>query len=394
MLIEIIMPKIGFSIEEGKVEKWLKQEGDKVNAGEPLFEISSDKANVEVEAHSAGFLRKILVGEGDIVPVLNVIGYIGDMDESIPEDDVISQNKPIDAHPVKQVEIEPVQNVNMHVDKPKLSPRARKFAGDNDISTDRISMIPGTGVNGLIVERDLKALLVTKSAHTEAGEMITSSKYKQITAERLTRSIQEIPQFVTGVDVDATALLKFKERFNERKEKVRVSITCLLIKCVAKAISDNMNVNVSWNNGRISVLRDINIGIAIAAGNGLVVPVINGPDKKGVLEIAAELNRLTEKAKDGKLTPDDISGGTFTISNLGMFEVDSFQAIVNPPESGILAVGRINRKPAVAADGEIVSKPMMWLNLTSDHRVLDGVDAAKLLGKIKLYVEFPEMLIG
>jgi pyruvate dehydrogenase E2 component (dihydrolipoamide acetyltransferase) len=407
VITEITMPKIGYTMETGTIVKWFKQEGDQVSAGEVLLEISSDKANMEVESPVGGFLKKIAANEFDEVPVLQVIGYIGDLDDSVNEDGIEPEIQQQDTAATQtSIELKPV--VNTDVKTARLSPRAKKFARENEMSAEKIPAITGTGVNGLIVERDLKALRKDLQVSEESVEsvvpvdstgdpdekLIVPSRYKLVTAKRLTQSIQEVPQFTVGVDVDTSALNKFRGRLNEKAGNVKVSITTLLVKCVAKAISENMNVNVSWRDGKIAVLKNINIGIAVAAENGLVVPVINAPDKKGVLELASELKIMTDRAKAGKLTAEEMTGGTFTISNLGMFTVDSFRAIINPPESAILAVGRIVKKPVVTAEDQIMIKPMMWLNLTSDHRVLDGADAARLIESIKLYIEFPEMLIG
>lgn len=394
MITEIIMPKIGYTMEEGNIVKWLKQEGDRVDAGEAVLEISSDKATMEIEAPVGGILKKILAGEGDDVPVLQIIGYIGDPEDSISQDSINERGSSSESTEPKVAQPLPEQNPVLinNAKTERLSPRARKFIHENDISTEKIPSITGTGVNGLIVERDIKALLKDKKVISD-DEIITPTMYKLITARRLTQSIQEVPQFTIGVDVDASALIKFRERLNEKAVNMKVSITNLLIKCVAKAIRDNMNVNVSWRDEKIAVLKNINIGFAVAADNGLVVPVINEPDKMGLLEITSRMKELADKARTGKLAPEEMSGGTFTVSNLGMFTVDSFRAIINPPESAILAVGRIVKKPVAADDEQIVVKPMMWLNLTSDHRVLDGADSARLIESIKLYMELPELLI-
>jgi len=393
MLTKIIIPKIGYTMEEAMVVKWLKNEGDPVKAGDAVLEIASDKANIEIEAPAGGILLKILTAEGESIPVLQAAGYIGEANDALPgEDKPVKQDLP--AVTVEKIQDTPAANTKDNRAN-RLSPRARKFAREHALDEKDIGPGSGTGYNGLIVERDVAKLLdVQKTGFAKAdAEYITPSSYKQVTAKRLTQSVRDIPQFVTGAEVNAESLLRLKDRLQEAAA-ARISMTGLLVKCAACAIRDHMrSVNVSWADGKIALHPNIRIGVAVATDKGLVVAVVADPERKSLTEIALELKMLSEKAREGKLPAEEMTGSTFTISNLGMYEVDQFEAIVNPPESGILAVGRIIRKPVALKDDAVAVKPMMFLNLTSDHRVLDGADAAKFIGAIKKYIEFPELML-
>jgi pyruvate dehydrogenase E2 component (dihydrolipoamide acetyltransferase) len=395
MVKEITIPKIGYTMEEGMVVKWLKKLGDAVKAGEPVLEIASDKANIEVEAPDDGILLKILAEEGEYIPVLQAVGLIGDADDKVSGDAKTKDETPVAAVPeMKPASMVPaVENTNQGN---RLSPRARKFARENALTENKIPMEQGTGYKGMIVERDLKKLLDTPKAPAVVpanAQYRTPSTFKQVTAKRLTQSVQDIPQFFVGLDTNAENLLHLKQRIEEATQG-RLSITGMLVKCVSCSIRDHKEkANVSWDNGKIALHPAIRMGVAVATEKGLVVAVIDSPDKKSLSDIDTELKALSQKARDGRLSMDEMTGSTFTISNLGMYGVDEFNAIINPPESGILAVGRTVKKAVVLKDDTIAIKPMMHLNLTVDHRVLDGADAALLLGSIKKYIEYPELML-
>jgi pyruvate dehydrogenase E2 component (dihydrolipoamide acetyltransferase) len=401
MIKEITIPKIGYTMEEGMVVKWLKKEGDTVKAGEPVLEIASDKANIEVEAPDDGVILKLLAEEGEYVPVLHAVALMGEEGDMAGEaaamvepQSVVPESKTIAAETVK----DNTSGGN------RLSPRARKFARDNTMDAEEIQLHEGTGYKGMIVERDLKKMLDIRAAAAPAAstpamptagavDYITPSNFKQVTAKRLTQSVQEIPQFFVGMDTEAENLLLWKSRIEDASGG-RMSITAMLVKCVSCALRDHKEkANVSWDNGRIAVHPAIRMGVAVATDRGLVVPVIGEPDKKSLAQIDGELKTLSVKAREGKLSIEEMTGSTFTISNLGMYGADEFSAIINPPESAILAVGRTVKKAVVLKDDTVAVKPIMRLNLTVDHRVLDGADAARLLGTIKKYIEFPELML-
>lgn len=413
MITELTIPKIGYTMEEATLTMWLKNEGDRVEQGETVAEIESDKATSALESPVGGWLRRRLYEEGDIVPVTQCIAWIGGLDDPLPGEAAASM--PVATMPQPGSAAAPAGLVSpTPVDggTTRLSPRARKFAAENNIDVSKVPL-QGSGVGGIIVERDIRSLQAVKAPPAPSGSIETQpertvqkgtdgpdaptvsavSAYRLAAAKRLTRSAQEIPQFIVGVDADATALLSLKERLSGGTDK-KVSMTALLVKCAAQAIAENRNVNASWNDGNLLIFDRISICVAIATDVGLVAPVIHDAGAKGVYAIQSEIAELAHKAKEGVLTPEDISSGTFTVSNLGMFGVDSFEAIINPPQSAILAVGSAIKKPVVLESGKIVAKPMMRLNLTSDHRVLDGADAARFLGCIRRYVEQPELLIG
>jgi pyruvate dehydrogenase E2 component (dihydrolipoamide acetyltransferase) len=401
MVKEIVMPKIGYTMEEGMIVKWIKKVGDAVKEGEPVLEITSDKANMELEAPCDGILLKIMAEEEEYVPVLQPVALIGDMDEKIDEsgDAVKAPHVETEAKEVRSVPSMASSKDKIYGGH-RLSPRARKFAYENKISENEITMEKGSGYKGMITERDLKKLVdswakptMKQAVPLADAQYVVPSNLKQVTAERLTQSIQEIPQFFVGMDVDAQNLLNLKSKIEEVYNK-KCSITTMLVKCVSHVLSDHKEkMNVSWINGKIAVHPTIRIGVAVATDKGLVVAVIDEPDKKGLLQIDSELKTLAGKAKDGRLAVEETARSTFTVSNLGMYGVDEFNAIINPPESGILAVGRTVKKAVVLDDDTVDVRPVMRLNLTVDHRVLDGADAAQLLGSIKKYIECPELML-
>ena len=401
MITVIEMPALSSTMKKGKVVKWHKREGDFVEKGETLFEVETDKVNVEVESLVPGLLRKILLGEGIEVPVNTPIAIISDtMDEDISS--VIKAKPSVGVSPAKQ---EP-KEVKPRISKPKISPLARRIAEEEDID---IQTVQGTGPGGRITKQDIERVIAERSQtpskptkpeakyeiqpEFEGYEDIELTKMRKVTAQRLQKSKMTAPHFYVDVTADATAIAQLKEDLEKQSEKPAGKITFndILIKIVSQALKEFPMVNASFLKDRIRVHRAISIGVAVAVDDGLVVPVVRNADQKSISQISHEVTELARKARTKRLVPDEYMGGTFTITNLGMFGVESFHAIINPPESGILAVSAIIQKPVVV-EGEITVRPCVKLSLSVDHRVVDGAVAAQFLARIKELVESPSSI--
>jgi pyruvate dehydrogenase E2 component (dihydrolipoamide acetyltransferase) len=395
MATTVIMPKLGLTMTEGTIEKWLKQEGDRVEKGELLVEIITEKINFQYEAPASGILRKIFHHEGEVVPVATPIAIIAEESEVIPEAEAIKPE-------VLPGVIKPIA-IQKEMEKPPerifVSPIAKKIAHEKGID---LSSLKGSGPMGRIVKIDvLRAAerVVGKEtapiAPSPYGKTIPLKGIRRIIAKRMTESFQNIPHIYLSLEVDMTACLALRERLMEEIEKrvkVRLTLTDILVKVAASALKDHPIINSRIEGDQICLLEEINIGVAIALQDGLIVPVIRNADRKSLVEIATTLRDLTQKAREEKLCLEDVGGGTFTLSNMGMLGIDKFNAIINPPECSILGVGRTVEKPVVQ-EGEIKIKPMAWLSLSSDHRIVDGATAALFLNHIKKLLENPTLLL-
>jgi pyruvate dehydrogenase E2 component (dihydrolipoamide acetyltransferase) len=366
MIKEIIMPKLGETMEEGTITKWLKKEGDKVEKGEPIVEVMTDKANFEVESPAAGFLRSVVFPASEKpVPVIKVIGYVTDsMDEKLPE--IKEETKSVPAAP----DIKPA--VHAETVKAaaftgiKASPVAKKLAIERGVD---LSKVKGSGPGGRIVEKDIPE---------DSGEAIPLTGIRKIIAERMSKSKREIPHYYLQTEIDMTEAAKKKTR--------ETSYNDMIVRATAKVLEEFPNVNTLFENNRIKPQKKINIGIAVGMKNGLVVPVIKDANKKSLKEISEVAREIRGKAKKNSFTPDDFSSGTFTISNLGGYDIDTFIAIINPPQVAILAVGKIKEVPEVI-NGEIQVRKMMKVCGSFDHRVVDGAQGANFLYNIKKMLE-------
>ena len=392
------MPKLGMDMEEGVVGAWRKAEGETVQKGEILAEIESDKAMVEVEAPKSGTLLKIFCQEGDAVPCGTPIAFIGQPGEAIPDPAApVAAPAPVEAAPAPQTPVAaPV--AKREDGRIIASPRARRAAANGEVD---LSAVAGTGENGRIVEQDVLDYIASGAARGAAkktrvakDEIVPISGMRKVIASRMRASQQEMAQTNTRMDVDMTNMIAFRKQMNDRlaAQGIKVSYVDLLVAACAKALIENPEANCSWEADGIHFKNYANIGIAVDSKKGLVVPVVKDADILSIPEISKASRALINKARDGALKPDDMKGGTFTISNLGMFEVDSFTAIVNPPETCILAVGRIADR-AVVVDGQIVARPMMNLCLSYDHRAIDGAPSARFLQCVKHYIENPVWLL-
>jgi pyruvate dehydrogenase E2 component (dihydrolipoamide acetyltransferase) len=397
-MIKVIMPKLGLTMKDATIVRWLKAEGETVEKGEPLLEIETEKIATEVEAPASGVLRKILAPEGSIVPVIELIAIISEPGEELPApEQIIEDAERRVVTPVVEVE-KPALNVAE--EKVRISPLAAKLAEEHKID---ITKIKGTGPSGRIVKEDVlraieKAKAVPVVQPTEAlriAQVIPLTGMRKTTAERLSRSYREAVHVPMTIEVDMTETMNFRQKLLpevEEKAKISLSYTDILVKAVAVALKKNPIINSMLEGNQIKIIKDINIGVAVAVEDGLIVPVVRSADEKSPVEIALCLRDLTERARQHRLSPDDVSGGTFTISNLGMFAVDTFTPIINPPQGAILGVGVIKDKPVVI-NGQIAIRQLMTLTLVFDHRVFDGVPAAVFLKMLKEILENPSAYI-
>jgi pyruvate dehydrogenase E2 component (dihydrolipoamide acetyltransferase) len=350
-------------MREGTVGKWYKKEGDTVEKGEPIVEIISEKATYDLEAPASGVLRKIFVGEGVDAPVDAVLAVITAPDEGFSEMEIAKVPR----------EVEEEKRV-------LASPAAKRLAREYGVD---LSLVRGTGPEGRIVEEDVKRFVEeTRGALPKVREVIPLSGYRKTSAERVSTSFRTAPHSTIMMSVDTSKAALVHER-------LQVSYTAIIVGAATKALAENPIINSTVEGDEIKIFEDVNVGVAVATEHGLVVPVIRNADKKSLKEIDAAIKDLTEKARQGKLKKEEVTGGTFTVSNLGRYEVEFFTPIINPPEAAILGVGKIVEKPVVV-DGKVEVKPLMTLSLSYDHRIVDGAPAAKFLQKIKHYMESPE----
>jgi len=378
---KILMPKLSLTMKEGTVSEWFKKEGDMVEKGEPLVEVLSEKATYDVEAPASGVLRKILAPEGTDVPVAGTLGIITAPDEELPEIETVAAAPKIEAEEAVAVpEKKPVERIKERI---IASPAAKRLARENGID---LNQVRGTGPEGRIVEEDVMSLIEEVKVMPQVREVIPLTGIKKTAAERVSLSARTAPQSTISMEVDMSNAVKLRE-------KIHVSYTDMLVKAVVKALAEHPLINSALENEKIKIFADINVGVAVATERGLIVPVIYNSDRKTLEKIASVSKELIEKTKQGRLTKEELTGGTFTITNLGMYGVDVFTPIVNPPETAILGVGRVVERPVVV-DGQIVARPMMQLSLTFDHRVVDGAPAAEFLRKVKQVMESPDTLLA
>lgn len=407
MAVKVTMPVLGLTMTEGKIARWLKNEGDNIKKGEPLLEIATDKIVTEVESPGEGVLVKILYKEGTVVPVKKIIGIIAAENEEIDHilsevdtEDVVEpeQEKPKESLTAQNVATSAVPHQVSDGGRLKISPLARRVAAESGLKDSELYRITGTGPDNRIVKKDIHAYIEVKK-HQVQPETIREttveplSNLRSTIANRMGQS-WETPHFYLETEVDVSALLEMRKQINIKLEKEgkNISITDLLVKICGHALSIHTSINVSFSEKGIIHKGEINIGVAVAISEGLIVPVIVNADQKAITQIADINKILIDKAKKGNLTMDEVSNGTFTVSNLGMFSVDSFTAIINPPEAAILSAGSIIEKP-VAVNKEVIIKPCMRLNLGLDHRAIDGAQGAAFLSTLKEIIENPYLLV-
>src|SRR5438132_8580222 len=351
------MPALGMAQDTGKLVRWLRPPGASVTKGEPLMEIETDKVTVEIEAPADGVLAVLAAQEGDDVPVGQVVALILAPGEEPPSTRRVA-----------------------------ASPKAKRIAAAQGID---LSNLHGSGPGGAIVAADLEG--AGPPAGSAPPQVETGSIWRRM-AERTTAAWQSVPHFFLQRDVDASRLLSRRDEAREKAGLETVTIGDLIIRIAALALREHPQVNASWRDGEILPSPKIHVGFAVALEDGLVVPVVHDADRLALSELAVRRRELVDAAREHRLRPDDVGGGTFTISNLGMFGVDAFQAIVNPPQAAILAVGRI-RDRAIVLDGALVARPVLTMTMSFDHRVVDGARGARFLETLADYVEEPAALI-
>ena len=387
MATEVIMPALSPAQETGILIEWFKEEGDLIEKGEPLMEVETDKANVEVEATTTGILANITVNLGDEIPVGKVIALILADGESVPESkkEYSSSETKVSEEDTAQLQttisnpLDP--SANLPTNKIVASPKVRQYAKKEGID---LSFIKGSGPNGVILMEDV--LVNQSSTETEENDIPTSKGWR-LMADRLTESWSSAPHFNLVRHLDVSNLVTYKKQVQEKNSN-RLTYTDLLIKLVSITLKEHPRINASWIDNKIVKNSEINVGLAVDFDGGLIVPVIHKTDELSLGEITNRRKDLITRTQAGKLRSGDLDRGTFTISNLGMFDVDSFNAIINPPQAAILAVGRIVDK-VVPVDGLPEVRPILTLNLSFDHRVVDGVRGAEFLQTLSNLIQNP-----
>ncbi|MCX7706192.1 MAG: 2-oxo acid dehydrogenase subunit E2 [bacterium] len=385
MIREIIMPKLGETMEEGYIIKWLKNEGDSVKRGDTILEVMSDKTNFEVESQYDGYLRKILIQPSDKpVPVTTVIGYIADsMDEEIPliksTEDIPQpqQNEKKEEKTVAVIEkIHPKKRVI-------ASPAAKRLAEELGINLENIK---GTGEGGRIEKRDVEKFAEEFQREQVEAETQRLSPVRKIIAEKLLWSKQNIPHYYLSTKILMNNIERLKEAMNARGKDF--TYTDFILFFVSRILPDFQLINASFINDEIHLHNTVDIGIAVDTDNGLVVPVVRDVSNKKIEEISKLRNELVTKARSGQLKKEDVENCRFVITNLGMFGVLQFQAIINPPGTAIMAVGSIEKEPVILDDQIVIGKSM-WISLSLDHRIVDGAYGGKFLKRFKEIMENP-----
>ncbi len=421
MATKVHMEALSPTMEEGQVVTWLKAEGDAVAQGEILAEIETDKATMELVARGEGVLRKILVAEGVAAPVGDVIAVIGAADEDIaalvasvgggpaaptaPEtatgrpETAASQaggQPPVAAPPVSP-EAGPIAAAT--AGRIKASPVARRLAGELGVD---LAVVQGSGPNGRVIKRDVEAAAVAavpaavitpELPDTEFVDLPLSQMRKTV-ARRLAESLGPVPHFFLTVDVDMARALQARGRVNEllAAQGAKASLNDMVIKAVAVALTHHPECNAWWQGDSIRRFNRVHIGVAVAVPDGLITPVVRDAHAKGLGRISTEVRELAGRAREKKLQPHEYTGSTFSISNLGMFGIEEFTAVINPPEAGIIAVGAVEERP-VARDGELVVRPRMRVTMSCDHRVIDGAQGARFLATLKSFLEEPAAIL-
>ncbi|MEX2246456.1 MAG: dihydrolipoamide acetyltransferase family protein [Dehalococcoidia bacterium] len=423
MISEVVMPQMGADMTEGTVLRWLKYEGDPVTRGEIIAEIETDKANVEIEAFESGVFRKVLAAEGDVVKVGEVIAVIAAADDDIsqyaegaatPKAAPASNGhatRTASAPAVETAAVRPIEasapalpveaSAPAREGRVRASPLARRIAEERGVD---LRQLRGTGPDGRIVKRDVEAAVAPPpppvvptaapyAPPTPEAAPVAMSRMRQTIARRMSQSKREAPHYYLLMDIDMTEAAAFRAQINATQtDDVRVSVNDLIVRACALALQLHPMFNTTITGDEVTRHGVQNVCIGIALDEGLIAPAILDAGRKTLLQIAADAKDLAARAKGGALRPEEITGGTFTISNLGAYGVETLVAIIQPPQTAILGVGAVAPQPAVR-DGEVVVRQIMEVALSADHRVTDGAQGAQLLGDIKRLLEQPLLLI-
>jgi pyruvate dehydrogenase E2 component (dihydrolipoamide acetyltransferase) len=398
MAISVVMPALEMAQETGKLLAWRKKEGESVAKGEPLLEIETDKAVVEVEAPGDGILAGIAADIGAVIPVGQTIAWLVGPGEKPParSETAAAPAARVSSGPERTVAAAAPAAAQPARAAPQISPKARRLAKELGVDFNQIR---GTGPDGTITSEDVQRAAdskgVTGAAPAAAVGAGTLSQVARLMAERTTQSWTSVPHFFLVRDVDCSGLITAQKRLSTEAEKaksVAPTVTDLLIGILARTLAKHSRMNASWTGGGIRSNAEINISVAMAVKDGVVGAVIHKANTAKIAEISALRRELTERARAGRLRPADISGGTFTLSNLGMYKVDAFSAIITPPQAAVLAVGSISDR-VVPVEGKPGIRPMMTMTLSSDHRVVDGVRAAEFLSDLAEGIREPEKVL-
>jgi pyruvate dehydrogenase E2 component (dihydrolipoamide acetyltransferase) len=378
-VIEVGMPKFGLSMEKGFITKWYKKEGEEVKEGEALFEAESEKITNDVPSPASGFLKKIIVKEGEEQEVGKVVAYIAENEKELGEEIKIEKEKSkesVSGKVGKAPEIkEKTESKAIETGFIKASPIAKRLAKEYGVD---LSALHGSGPGGRIIEKDV--LSAVKGKGTLEEEKL--SPLRKTIAENLAKSYREAVLVTNMTEVDMSALFEFKNSLPEK-----ISVTAILVKIIANVLKELPEFNVNFDGETVKKFTSVNIGIAVSTTKGLIVPVIKNAELLSLSEINKEIKRLSESARKGNLTPDELSDSHFTITNLGMMRTDMFTPVLNKNEVAIMGVGRTVKKPVVIDNDSIAIRPMSWFSLSYDHRVIDGADAAEFLGKVADFAE-------
>ncbi len=428
MATKVIMPKLSPTMEEGQISRWLKKEGDKVSMGEPLAEIDTDKATMEMQALGNGVLRKILIGEGQSAPLGQLIAVIGEPDEDIasllseapaqpkvqdqkeadrpPTAPNLAEQKETDAPPPSPDVAQPqpqakaaAATANGDSGRRIVSPLAARMAAEAGID---LRSLQGSGPGGRIIKRDIEAV-ISKPAPAPAPSYVQqagasayrdepASQIRQTIAKRLVTSLGPVPHFFLTTEIEMDRAAEMRKGINALDPDLKISINDIIIKVAAAALIQHPQVNASYQEKVVRYYERADVGVAVAIEDGLITPVVRAADQKSLSQIAAEVRELAERARSKRLKPEEYTGATFSVSNLGMFGIDEFTAVINPPEGAILAIGAMNAKPVVR-ENEIVIRQMMRVTMSCDHRVIDGATGAKFLQTFKKILENPLYLV-
>ncbi|AAY61612.1 pyruvate dehydrogenase complex dihydrolipoamide acetyltransferase [Rickettsia felis] len=411
MPIKILMPVLSPTMTEGNLARWLKKEGDKVNPGEVIAEIETDKATMEVEAVDEGILAKIVIPQNSQnVPVNSLIAVLSeegeektDIDAFIAKNNNVSPSPKTDANLPKPHENiakveEQVAVIKHDASKIFASPLAKRLAKMGNI---RLESVKGSGPHGRIVKQDILSYTPSTvhnkivSRNPEEYRLVPNNNIRKIIAKRLLESKQTVPHFYLSIECNVDKLLDIREDINKsfsEDKSTRISVNDFIILAVAKALQELPNANASWGEDAIRYHNNVDISVAVAIENGLVTPIVKNANQKNIIELSREMKELIKKAKDNKLTPEEFQGGGFTISNLGMYGIKNFNAIINPPQSCIMGVGA-SAKRAIVKNDQVTIATIMDVTLSADHRVVDGAVGAEFLAAFKKFIESPALML-
>ncbi len=402
----ILLPALSPTMSEGRITKWLKKEGDKISSGDAIAEVETDKSNLEIEATDSGTMTFSSVPDGESAPIGGVIGWIGKPGEAIPETPAAPAAAPVAAAPAP-VAPAPVAVVPpppppkpvaapVSTERLRASPLAKKIAESQGVD---LKQVTGSGPAGRIIKRDVEQALTapkkTSFARAAPGirpppDALPVSQMRKVIAQRLGEVKPGVPHFYLTIDVEMDEALKLRDE--AKQEELKISVNDIIVKATAIAVRRFPRINQSWAGNSIEQLHTVDVGVAVAIEDGLITPIVRDADVKGLAEIGDEVRELAGRAKKKALKPEEYSGGSITVSNLGMFGIDSFVAILNPPQAAILAVGRVEPK-VVVRDGQMVIRQMMSITLSGDHRVIDGAVGAQFLKELRSLLEHPLRLV-